>query len=51
MPGPADVDLATVRVHDDVDRGLPLAQDGHPPAELVKQGQLLGQVETGGTYE
>jgi 1-phosphofructokinase len=51
MPGPADVDLATVHVHDGIDRGLPLAHNHHQAAGLVEAMAVVRQEETGGRYE
>jgi 1-phosphofructokinase len=50
MPGPADVDLATVHVHDDLDRGLSLAHHDQATG-LTGAMAIVGQESEGGTYE
>jgi 1-phosphofructokinase len=51
MPGPADVDIATVYVHDDIDRSLSLVHTDHQAAGLTGALALVGQEEEGGKYE
>jgi 1-phosphofructokinase len=51
MPGPADVDLAAVHVHDDIDRRLPLKRIHLQSATLTGAMALVGREGEGGRYE